>query len=106
MRRGVGRREILPKCSLTLVPDEDENIQPVKTDYQGKTIILNRNNTEKNNDTITSAQQAELTQEDGHWYITDKSALQSTYVHAGRRIELQSGDLIILGDRVFQFQAE
>ena len=37
--------------------------------------------------------------------ISDQSALHSTFVQASRPIELQNGDLILLGDQVFRFEA-
>lgn len=92
-----------PCCSLTLVPDEGEQIEPSELLFEGKTIVLNRENTEPGNRTITSAQQAELTCEDGHWHIVDKSALQSTFLRPVRPVELQDGDVIMLGDRLFRF---
>lgn len=104
VRRIVARpAEPQPRCALTLIPEEDEHIEPREQLFEGKTIVLNRENTEPANRTITSAQQAELTCEDGCWYIADKSALQSTFVRPARPIELQDGDIIMLGDRLFRF---
>ena len=65
--------------------------------------MLNRDNTDPGNTTITSQVQAELVFEDGAWYICDKSAQQTTYVHAGRKTRLEKGDIIILGNRRFEF---
>ena len=96
----------LPQCSLSIVPEEDENIKSFKQEYAGNSIVLNRDNTEPTNRTITSRQQAVLTYEDGKWFIENKSDYGTTYVVANRKIELQAGDVIILGDRSFVFDAE
>ena len=93
-------------CSLTLILEEEEVTNERKNDYEGDVILLNRDNTEPDNRTITSKEQAELSFKDGKWYITNKSELCSTYVEAGRDIEIQSGDIIVMGDRRFKFETE
>lgn len=96
--------EPIAKCSLTLIPeDEEETVMPFTKDYEGKQIVLNRNNTEPENYTITSKEQAHLIKEDGKWYIENHSELGTTYVQATRKLEIQSGDVIVLGDRRFKF---
>ena len=71
----------------------------------GDRIILNRANTDPANNTITSGEQAELTFENGAWYICDKSYQKTTYVHASRKMKLEKGDIIILGNRRFEFNS-
>ena len=95
-----------PMCHLTLVPEEEEQTKPIRIDYEGASIILTRENTEANNRTITSKEQAELICEDGKWFVLNKSELGSTYLEAGRKLELQQGDVIVMGDRRFKFEAE
>jgi len=95
-----------PKCSLTLIPEEEEQAEPIKKDYEGASIILTRENTEADNRTITSKEQAELICEDGKWFVLNKSELGSTYLAASRKLELQQGDIIVMGDRRFKFEAE
>jgi predicted Zn-ribbon and HTH transcriptional regulator len=95
-----------PKCHLTIIPEEEEQIEPITIDYEGASVILTRDNTESNNRTITTKEQAELICEDKKWYILNKSELGSTYLEANRKLELQQGDIIVLGDRRFKFEAE
>ena len=95
-----------PKCHLTIIPEDGENTIPIKNDYEGDSVILNRENTEQNNRTITSKEQAELTFEDGKWYVLNHSELGSTYIEANRKIALEPGDIIVLGDRRFRFETE
>lgn len=95
-----------PKCRLTIVPEEDELEVPAANEYEGASIILTRENTEANNRTITSKEQAELICEDGKWFVLNKSELGSTYLEANRKLEIQQGDIIVLGDRRFKFEVE
>ena len=95
-----------PKCHLTIIPEEGEITEPYTNDYEGESIILNRENTEKDNRTITSKEQAELICEDGKWFVINHSELGSTYLEANRKLALEPGDVIVLGDRRFKFETE
>lgn len=91
-------------CSLTPIAWDGENAIPETKSYSGEKIVLTRGNTDPNNQSITSQEQAELSYEDGEWYIIDKSAQKTTYVHAGSKMKLESGDIVILGNRRFEFK--
>lgn len=93
-----------PKCSLTIIPDEGETTEPRKNSYEGNQVMLTRENTEPENRSITSKEQAELVCEEGTWYILNHSELCTTAVEAGRKLEIQPGDVIVLGDRRFKFE--
>lgn len=67
-----------PKCRLVQLSEEFENITPATFEYEGENVALNRENTEPGNITITSRVQADLTFEDGHWALEDKSDLLLT----------------------------
>lgn len=98
-----------PKCSLTVIPDEDEQSVGLTNYYyfeDSKPIVLNRDNTEMSNRTITSKEQAILVCEEGKWYIENRSEQQSSYFELNRRLELLSGDIVMLGDRRFKFSIE
>lgn len=95
-----------PRCSLTIIPDEDENCVEQTNNYEGEQIVLNRDNTEPSNRTITSKEQAVLISEEGKWYIENRSEQCSTYLEANRRLEVLPGDIIMLGDRRFKFNVE
>lgn len=90
-------------CTLKPIAWEGENVNYQPLSFSGSVISLNRSNTDPNNQSITSAVQAELTWEDGEWYIVDKSAMHTTYVMASRKMKLKKGDTIILGNRLFEF---
>lgn len=108
-KKEFGRKTVLPgrrfRCSLTLIPEEKEHLEPQTLDFSGEEIILNRDNTEPDNNTITSQEQAVLIYENKKWYIQDRSSLKTTYVYAGDKVELHSGDIIVLGDRKFEFHS-
>lgn len=80
---------------------ENRDYQPIT--YSGNEIILNRSNTDPNNQTITSQQQAILTRDGDNWYIEDLSASKSTMLRVGRKMKLEKGDIICLGNRLFEF---
>ncbi len=91
-------------CSLTPIAWEEEEKIPEAINYTGNSIVLNRDNTDPNNNSITSREQAVLTYEDGAWYIEDKSQLQTTYLHIAKKTKLEDGAVIILGNRRFIFK--
>ena len=92
-----------PECSLTFITGNDEPSNDTPLRFSGNVIQLNRSNTEPSNQTITSKTQAELSFENGKWYIQDKSALKTTYIYAGDKVELKPDDVIVLGNRSFRF---
>ncbi len=93
-----------PSCSLTIIPEYDETIEAHKNEYHGELIVLNRNNTEQNNLTITSKDQAHLSFENGKWFISDKSDYNTTFIQVQGKVELKPGDVVMLGDRRFKFE--
>lgn len=95
--------EVEPTFVLKPIKRMDERHDFEEQEYEGKEIVLNRDNTEKNNPSITSRQQAIITNSDGRWYIEDKSEQKTTFVQAAQKIELHDGDIILLGNRLFEF---
>lgn len=91
---------------LTIIPDEGEGIEPVVNHFEGAEVMLNRKNTEPDNRTITSKEQAVVFCEQGRWYIENRSEYDSTMILANRKMEIQDGDIIMLGDRRFKFESE
>lgn len=93
-----GQFKLIPISEETGIPEGNE------LSYEGNDVILNRDNTDSKNTTITSHEQACLTFENGKWCIEDKSEYKTTFVQASRRIELQQGDLILLGNQLYRFE--
>ena len=96
--------EVEPTFILKPLKRFEERHDFEEQEYEGKHVILNRDNTEQNNPSITSRQQAIITNIDGHWYIEDKSEQKTTFVQAAQKIELHDGDIILLGNRLFEFR--
>ena len=92
-----------PKCSLTFLSKDGNPTNDSSLRFSGNLIQLNRGNTEPGNQTITSKIQAELSFENDKWYLQDKSALKSTYIYVGEKIILKPGDIIVMGNRLFEF---
>ena len=91
--------------TLKPVKKENERHQPQDLTFSGDEVVLNRGNLEQNNMSITSRTQATLTYEDGKLYIVDGSDFKTTFVQARQKTELHEGDIILMGDRMFEFHS-
>lgn len=89
-----------------LVPISEETGMPEGEElaYEGNEVILNRDNTDPKNTTITSQEQACLSYVNGKWCIEDRSEYKTTFVQVSRKIELQQGDLILVGNQLYRFE--
>ena len=74
------------------------NGEPAKAPlvFESSKAVLNRDNTIKDNMTITSKEQAEIKLENGEWFIVDKSEKQTTFVRPAGAMKLNKGDVILL----------
>lgn len=90
---------------FTLTPISEESGEPEgdALSYEGDSVVLNRDNTDPKNSTITSVKQAVVCRKDGKWTIEDHSEYRTTFVQAARGIELQEGDLVLLGNQLYRF---
>lgn len=91
---------------FALIPISEETGMPEgeALSYEGENIVLNRDNTDPKNKTITSQEQAIVTFENGKWFIEDHSEYKTTFVQAARKMELQKGDLILLGTQLYRIE--
>jgi RNA polymerase subunit RPABC4/transcription elongation factor Spt4 len=90
-------------CTLIPLPRENEKIDLSPLPFSGNEVILNRDNTEPGNQSITSKEQAALRYENNSWHIEDRSAMKTTFIQAGEKKRLKSGDVLLLGNRRFVF---
>ena len=99
------RRKGEKEGSFKLTPISEDSGQPEGESirFDGNEIVLNRNNTDPKNKTISSHNQASIVFEDGKWTISDQSDYKTTFVQAARKVELQNGDLILVGNQLYQF---
>lgn len=89
-----------------LVPISEETGMPEGSElnFEGINVVLNRDNTDPNNATITSLAQASISYENDEWSIEDKSEYKTTFVQVARKTKLQQGDLILLGNQLYRFE--
>ena len=45
-----------------------------------------------------------LTNDGKDWYIENKSDQETTFIKVSRKTKLEPGDIIVLGNRLFEFQ--
>lgn len=89
--------------SLTPISEDTGQPEGEAMRYEGNEVLLNRDNTDPRNKTITSHGQAEVVFADGKWTIRDKSQLKTTFVQAGDPVELKDGAIILLGNQLYRF---
>lgn len=94
---------LTPSFVLSPVKRNGERRQPDEIELEGESVVLNRDNTDPGNLSITSRVQATITRNDGKWFIEDKSEQKTTFVYASTPQELHDGDIILLGNRLFIF---
>ena len=97
------RQAKFQKFYLRPLGRDGEAASSTKIEFEGNELSLNRHNLEPQNMTITGQTQAEIVNDNGKWFITDKSSKQTTFVHAKDGVELKKGDIILMGDRKFEF---
>ncbi len=97
------RRPVQPKFCLQPQSGEDEMDLKEKS-YSGHEVILNRDNLEEGNITITGGRQAVITNRGGNWFIEDTSPRQTTFIQVNGSVRLQPGDVILMGNRRFIFK--
>ena len=85
---------------------EGEKETPAIQSFIGESVELNRDNTDPTNNTITSKVQAEISCDNGVWSLEDRSSQGTTFIQAKRKIALEDGDIIMLGNRKFIFKSE
>ena len=91
---------------LTPVARHGEKRTMNPREFTGDSVQLNRSNTEPDNMSITSKVQAVITCEDGKWFVQDQSDLHTTFVLASRKTRLKDGDILLLGNRLFEFHEQ
>jgi predicted component of type VI protein secretion system len=73
-------------------------------DFEGEEVSLNRDNLDANNKSISGGQHAKIEYENGQWYIKDQSSNGFTFIQVRDRMPIQSGDMIIMGNKLFVFK--
>lgn len=86
--------------------NERKPVEAVELELESGEVVLTRDNTEPGNPSITSKAQAVVSYKNGHWYIENCSEQKTTFVLASNEIELHDGDIILLGNRMFEFKEQ
>lgn len=94
---------LTPSFILSPIKRNGERKQPDEIEFEGENVILNRDNSDPGNMSITSRTQAVITRKDDKWFIEDKSEQKTTFIQASTPQELHEGDVILLGNRLFIF---
>lgn len=97
--------DIEPTCSLKPIKRAGETKKLDTLEFEGTELLLRRENTDPDNATISTEGQALITNEEGKWYIIDRSEVRTTFVRASEKTELKDGAIILLGNRLFEFHA-
>ena len=92
-------------CTLKPIAWDNETVKYEPVSYSGDKVTLNRANLDPNNNTITSKKQAVLLREGEDWYIMNGSEQKTTFVQVKKKVKLENGDVILLGNRMFEFKA-
>jgi hypothetical protein len=85
-----------------LNPYEDPSFEPLELQFCEDENLLNRASVEADNPTISRNQHALLTVEDGKWYLENKSSALATSLVLTGKHEIQDGDIVIIGNRIFK----
>jgi len=103
----VKPKQITPTFSLRKI-EIDGTVATSAHTFSETKNELNRANLEAANPTITNKIQAIIEQKDGQWYLSNKSALQSTFIRIedGAEIPLKNGNVLLFGNTGFIFEIE
>ena len=86
--------------------NERKPVEAVELELENGEVVVPRDNTEPGNPSITSKAQAVISCKNGRWYIENCSEQKTTFVLASNEIELHDGDIILLGNRMFEFKEQ
>lgn len=78
--------------------------EPQSIFCDAENMVLNRANVDSSNLSISEGEQAKITCEDGAWYIQDLSEMKNTYIRTDRKIRIEKGDMVIIGNRRYILQ--
>jgi len=90
---------------LTALSKDDESQRDTLV-YDENSILLNRHNIDPDNPTLSSKGHALLEVKNGQVFISNQTAAQTTFIQVNSPMPLQSGDVILLGDRLVRIEIE
>lgn len=94
-----------PSFLLKALNDENKIDEERKTlKFNGNLNTLNRGNLDPENSTITRKIQAEISYQDGKWFIENKSQMYTTFILVNKKTKIEKGDIIVMGNKKFLFE--
>lgn len=97
------------RCYLQRIPKIGETIDIHRSEFKlsnDESVVLNRDNLDSTNQSITSKAQAELSFENGKWFLINRSEQQTTFIQVSEKTEIKDGDILLMGDRKLIFKTE
>ncbi len=92
------------KCTLVAIDDKERPTDEIlHMEFNGKPLILNRDNLGPDNNTITSQVQAMLHYKEGKWELENGSRYKTTYIQVIKPATIQKGDILVFGNKRFLF---
>lgn len=99
-------RRIVPDpntcCLVAISLDEEKELR--KIDLRSDFVSLNRALLDPANNSISRGGHANIYQKDGSWYLENTTALKTTFIQVKHPVKLSDGDVILMGDSLFQFR--
>ena len=74
-------------------------------EFEGDSVSIGREDIDPQNFSI-SGQHATIEMIDGQWHISNHSSNGFTFVQAKGQVPLNNGDIIVIGNKIFQFRSE
>lgn len=89
---------------FTLTPIDGFGESSAKLQFAEESVTLNRGNVEKDNAAIDVDAQLSISFDNGEWYVENQSGLKNTYIVPVHKTKIQSGDIIVIGNRRYIFE--
>jgi len=89
---------------FALMPMDGFGESLAKLQFAESSVILNRENVEKDNAAIDVEAQLSISFDNGDWYIENRSSLKNTYIVPAHKTKIQSGDIVVIGNRRYIFE--
>lgn len=91
--------------SFRLVPmDNFDGATAAVKEFNGAVATVAGDSLVENGGYMPDGLEVEFTCEDGQWSVTDKGASKAVFVSASHPVKIQSGDIIVIGNRRFIFE--
>lgn len=73
--------------------------------YTTDDIVLGREELYPDNNNI-SRQHIHITNENGRWYVEDVSSTHQTFLIVKKKVQIENGDVLVLGNKFFRFETD